>query len=127
MIRRAALHRCAAWLALAAVALVVMMPVVFRFLPAGAGMPSMGGDRAIGMRHGGHPAPARPGDPGDSMAWCGYCTLLNHTPVAGSGLPFFHVPALRPASPLDAVATPNASLARLLTARPHGPPAHVSA
>lgn len=125
MIRRGTFHRCVAWLALAAMALIVMVPAVSRFIPVDTAMAGM--DAGCAMKAANHAHPGIPTDPDDPTARCGYCTLLDHTPVVGMGVLLLHLPALRPASPFSAATSPNAPLTRLLSARPRGPPARVNA
>lgn len=125
MIRQAALHRCVAWLALAAMALIVVMPAASRFIPVDNAMADMDGGCA--MYAGNHLHPGIPGYPDDPTARCGYCTLLGHTPVVGLGMLLLHLPALRPTSPLPAAASQSAPFARLLSARSRGPPSRMDA
>jgi len=114
-----------AWLALAAMALLMVMPAVSRSMPVNTGMGGM--DAGCVMKVGSHSHPDTPGHPDDPTARCGYCTLLAHTPVAGVGALFFRLPALRPASPLDVATSQSAPFTRLLSARPRGPPSCLNA
>lgn len=124
MIRRATLHRCVAWLALAAMALIMLMPVVSRSIPVANALAGMGVGCA--MNAGQHSHPSAPGYPDDPTAKCGYCTLLNHTPVVGGGLAIVHLAMVRPASPVNATTSRSAPFARLLSASPRGPPSRVN-
>jgi Protein of unknown function (DUF2946) len=128
--KRAAQQRFVAWLAFAAMALVVLMPAISRSMPTGMDMGSIGGMRAdcpmgggsADHRHG----PAMPGDPGDPTARCAYCVLLSHNPVTGfaSAVLWLRIEPL--------ALTPQAAVARsvpaapLLSARPRGPPLRIN-
>lgn len=118
--RCATFHRCVAWLAVAAMALIMVMPAVSRFMPVDTAMACMGAGGA--MHADNPPRPGAPNFPDDPTARCGYCALLGHTPVVGAGVLFFHLPTLRPASPIDAIALQSTPFARFLSARPRGPP-----
>lgn len=78
MTRCATLHRYMAWLALAAMALIMVMPAVPRFMPVDTTMAGM--DAGCAMHAGKHPRPSAPNYPDDPTAKCGYCALLGHTP-----------------------------------------------
>jgi hypothetical protein len=137
LIRRRTSRRFVAWLAIAAMWLLVAAPTVSRGLPAlvsgglvvghashglgdehssMAGMPDMVGMPAMpGM-------PEMPGDPAQHMDQCGYCVLLSHTPLLSGA---FVVPLL--AAPSPAVAPVMSVVASrpaqpLLSANPRGPP-----
>lgn len=123
MFRRAAHRRFATWLAMAAMLLVVVMPAVSRSLPLHAGMSRMGADGMAGMaHHAGHHAHGLPDDPGDPTAKCGFCTLLAHTPVMAFAVGVALAPAWLPALAPPAPPLRHESVARLLSARPRGPP-----
>ena len=124
MIRGGTLHRYVAWLALAAMALIMVMPAVSRSMPMRAGMGGMDAGCVMKAGNHSHPIPSYPDDP---TARCGYCTLLHHTPVVGMGVLFLHMPTLHPASPLNAATSQSAPFAGLLSARPRGPPRRVNA
>lgn len=125
MIRGGTLHRCVAWLALAALTLIVAMPAVSRVIPVSAGAAGM--DAGCAMRAGDHSHPDIPGAPDDRTDRCGYCTLLEHTPAVGMGKLFSQLPTLRPAAPLDAAISRGAPITRLLSAPPRGPPSRANA
>ena len=125
MSRGGTLHRCVAWLALAAMVLLTVMPAVSRSMPMSTGMGGM--DAGCVTKVGNHAHPDIPSSPDDPTTKCGYCILLAHTPFVGMGALFLHLPPLRPASPLNAVASQSAPFARLLSARPRGPPSRVNA
>jgi hypothetical protein len=125
MIRRATFHRYAAWLALTAMTLIMVMPALSRSMAADKAMSGMEGGCLMHADH--QPRPGVPSYPDEPTAKCGYCTLLDHTPVVGKGVAFLHLPAVRPAPPLGAVVSPVTSLERFLSARPRGPPSHMDA
>lgn len=119
LIRSLRHRRAIAWLAFAAIALTICVPVASRLLPGAAMVPAaMAG---CDMHHqGSHPAPAP--DPHAPLDKCGYCSLFVHSPLllaaAASFLPI-------PAPPR--FAAPRRDLGRLpahspLAARPRGPP-----
>jgi hypothetical protein len=129
VLKRAAQQRFVAWLALAAMALIVLMPVVSRSMPMDGmamGTPSVPEDGCpVHAAHADHRHAGMPDHPDDPTARCGYCVLLSHTPVAGLGAalvlpglphpPFF----LRTTMPHGVPAEP------LLSAHPRGPPLFV--
>ncbi|QNK01493.1 DUF2946 domain-containing protein [Dyella telluris] len=140
MIRRRTSRRFVAWLAIAAMWLLVGAPTVSRVLPMLASGESgawcaghaAGADLALmsdmpgmadmpGMVH--MPGmPEQPGDPAQHMDHCGYCALLSHTPLLSGG-----VVALLLATPLPVVSPAAPASASwhaqpLLSARPRGPP-----
>ncbi|RDS79120.1 DUF2946 domain-containing protein [Dyella monticola] len=123
MFKRAAQQRLVAWLALVAMALIVLMPVVSRTMPmdgAMAGMSSGSTDQC--HLHAGHQHPGVPAHPDDPTARCGYCVLLSHTPVLGCGTALVvlptHVVSFVPVASLPS----NVPAEPLLSARPRGPP-----
>nr|WP_239538103.1 DUF2946 family protein [Dyella mobilis] len=120
--KRASHRRFVAWLALAAMALVVLMPVLSRAMPADA--PMMGMDAGCTMHegHAGHPHPGTPNHPDDPTARCGYCVLLTHTPVVDSGLAVLFAPLDLPALSLQIAKPGSIAATPLLSAHPRGPP-----
>jgi len=124
MIRGGTFHQCVAWLALAAIALIIAMPAASRSMPTHT---AMGMDAGCVMKVGNHSRPDAPSYPDDPTTKCGYCTLLDHTPVVGMGMLFFHLPTLCPTSPLLAAISQRAPFTHLLSARPRGPPSRVNA
>ncbi len=125
MIRRATFQRYVAWLALAAMALIMVMPALSRSMSVDNTMSGMDAGCVMHASH--HAHPGIPSYPDDPTAKCGYCTLLDHTPVVGMGMLLLHLPTLRPASPPNAIASQAAPFARLLSARPRGPPSRIDA
>ncbi|ULU23876.1 DUF2946 domain-containing protein [Dyella terrae] len=128
LIRRRTSRRFVAWLALAAMWLLVAAPTVSRVLPAlvsvdaGAWCANHGDDHAdmAGMPMPG--MPDMPSDPSLHMDQCGYCAMLAHTPLLSGG-----VVALLLAAPLPAVTPDMRAMAPwhaqpLLSANPRGPP-----
>jgi hypothetical protein len=127
-------RRYVAWLALLAMALIVVMPAISRVMPMDsmAGMPGMSGmtstdvacphhDLQAATKH-----PEAPSAPADPMARCGYCVLLSHTPILASSVVVHVVPAApNVANPVEALPR-DRSEAPLLSADPRGPPAALS-
>jgi hypothetical protein len=117
--RRKASRQVVSWLALLAMALIVMMPVISRVMPMTGSMQGMGG--ACPHRMGGkkHPAPNHLADPTDR---CGYCVLLDHQSILAAS----HVSYLLPAAPIVAESTPirvrRMDATPRLSADPRGPP-----
>ncbi|HEY9133128.1 MAG TPA: DUF2946 domain-containing protein [Dyella sp.] len=117
----AAQRRFVAWLAIAAMALLVLAPDISRYLVAAHAMPALAADCP---EHAGHADHAATPDPqaithGDA---CGYCTLFGHTPVT----PTVYRLAI-PAAPWLATAPVQLPAARggntpIISAAPRGPP-----
>jgi hypothetical protein len=127
VLKRAAQQRFVAWMALAAMALVVFMPVLSRAMPAGAPMMGMTADCGMDMDHAVHGHPAMPGHPDDPTARCGYCVLLTHTPVVSAGVAVLLAPVNLPALAPQTTLPRNATSTPLLSARPRGPPSTLTA
>lgn len=126
MLKRAAQQRFVAWLALAAMALIVLMPAISRSMPmdhAMMGMPStMDDGHAEHAMHAHHHHAGVPDHPDDPTARCGYCVLLSHMPALGFDAPIF-LPAVYLATFTLRTALPrNVPAAPLLSAHPRGPP-----
>jgi Protein of unknown function (DUF2946) len=130
VLKRAAQQRFVAWLAFAAMALVVLMPAISRSMPADMGTGSIGSMGADCPMHGGSAdhrhRPATPGDPSDPTARCAYCVLLSHNPVTGFAGALLWLP-IEPLAlaPQTAVAR-SVAAAPLLSARPRGPPLRIN-
>ena len=120
MLKRAAQQQFVAWLALAAMMLLVLMPVLSRAMP-NAPMTGMGADCSMDAGHAGGPH-GTPGHPDDPTARCGYCVLLTHTPVVGMGAAVLLAPIDLPGLPPQTFQPRDAAFAPLLSARPRGPP-----
>ena len=131
MLKRAAQQRFAAWLAFAAMALIVLMPAISRSMPTdmdmgGMDMSAMAGMTADNSMAAHHHHPAAPGDPNDPTARCGYCVLLAHNPVTGFSSVLLWTPVeLHTLAPQSAIAR-SAPAVLLLSARPRGPPLRVN-
>jgi hypothetical protein len=127
-LNRTAHQRVVAWLALAAMALIVLMPVMSRSMPMsempGASMAGMqmDPDCPMAMDHAGHHQHGAPCNPDDPTARCGYCVVLTHTPVVGFGPALVLVPQYLPALAPQAVSQRVEPSVALLSARPRGPP-----
>jgi Protein of unknown function (DUF2946) len=127
VLKRAAQQRFVAWLALAAMALIVLMPAISRSMPAdmdmgGMDMGAMAGMNADCPMAGHHHRQAMPGDPSDPTARCGYCVLLAHNPVTGFASALLWSPIEVPALVPQAAIVRSAPVVPLLSARPRGPP-----
>jgi hypothetical protein len=120
VLKRAAQQRFVAWLALAAMALLVLMPVLSRAMPD-AVMMGMGADCSMDAGHAGHQH-RMPGHPDDPTARCGYCVLLTHTPVVGMGVAVWLAPIDFPGLSPQTIHSRDAAHAPLLSAHPRGPP-----
>lgn len=125
MIRSRARRRFVAWLAFAALWLIVAAPVVSQCLAGPSVDMAMAMHCDGAMDHGGHggmPDPLAP-----SMDKCGYCGLLGHSPVLGS-VPWLPPLPLSCPARLEAVfpAMPPARL-QVLAAAPRGPPVRLNA
>jgi hypothetical protein len=127
VLKRAAQQQYVAWLALAAMALIVLMPVFSRAMPGD--MPMMGMNTGCGMDmahmdmgHANHLHPGMPGHPDDPTARCSYCALLTHSPVASLGFAVLLAPIDLPTPAPQTLQPPSTVSAPLLSARPRGPP-----
>jgi Protein of unknown function (DUF2946). len=123
-VRRTSRSRLVAWLAMAAVWLTVVMPVISRSLPM-SGMDGMDAG-AWCTSHGlstQHP-PASP-NPSSSLDKCGYCSLFCHSPMVAGGAVLLPPPQRFPAQDLLAPVVPAGPAPRLISASPRGPPPQV--
>jgi hypothetical protein len=120
VLKRAAQQRFVAWLALTAMALLVLMPVMSRAMPDA---PMMGMDAGCGMdmSHANHHH-GTPGHPDDPTARCGYCVLLTHTPVVAMGVALLLAPADVPTLSPPTLQPRSVASVPLLSAPPRGPP-----
>jgi hypothetical protein len=118
--RKATHRRFVAWLAIAAIWLTIVAPVVSQTLSAEQSWPDLGAwctDHGLSDQH-----PSMPSDPSMHMDKCGYCVLLGHSPLLSGSVSV----ALQP--PLLAIRTPSlwASgidvVEPILSANPRGPP-----
>ncbi|WP_157971436.1 DUF2946 domain-containing protein [Dyella sp. C9] len=123
MNRRRTPRRFAAWLAVAALWLLVAAPTLTRALPPAWAWPDLG---AWCTGHGlseHHPdEPSRPDAPAGHVDQCGYCVLLGHSPLLGGGAPVLWVVAWLPSLPLPAVESAPWHARLLLSTNPRGPP-----
>lgn len=109
-------------LALLAMALIVVMPVISHLVIPAQGMTAMPGmgdgqsQRTVGGK-----GPASPGTPHDPMVCCGYCVLLSHPPTLTFNVAYIVVPpppvTFRVA---DMIAAPYAR--PVFAANPRAPP-----
>jgi hypothetical protein len=111
-----------AWLAMLAMALIVVMPAISRVMPMTGAMPGMDAscpyhDHQASTRH-----PDAPGTPADPTERCGYCVLLSHTPLLTANV-IVHVVPAAPNVAAPVVALPaDRSETPQLSADPRGPP-----
>lgn len=122
MFRLTGSHRIVAWLALAALSLVVVMPAVSRVMPMTGPMPGMDGACPGHLAQGAKPSPHLPAHPTDR---CGYCLLLHHSPLLGSGTIAYLIPEPPRRTVIVAAPPAGTSCASSLSADPRGPPAAV--
>lgn len=122
MLKRSAQQRFVAWLALAAMALIVLMPVISRSMPMDDAMMMGMSGHAQQVGHAHHHSPGMPGHPDDPTAHCGYCVLFSHMPVVGFGAPAMLPPVQLASFAPHAVLPRNVPAALLLSAQPRGPP-----
>jgi len=109
-----------AWLAMLAMALIVVMPAISRVMPMGGAMPGM--DAACAQHMAGSKHPGAPDSPSDPTAKCGYCVLLHHLPVLPTGAQPRLLPALPSQSAPALARVDDAYVLPILSARPRGPP-----
>lgn len=111
-----------AWLAMLAMALIVVMPAISRVMPMTVAMPGMDApcpqhDHQASAQH-----PDSPGTPADPMERCGYCVLLSHTPLLTASVIVHVVPAApNVAAPVVVLPTDRSETPQL-SADPRGPP-----
>lgn len=126
MLKRFAQHRFVAWLALAAMALIVLMPVISRSMPMDMAMDgmlsSMDAGCALHAAHADHHQHGMPEHPDDPTARCGYCVLFSHMPVVGFDTPLILPPVHLASSTPHTVLPWGVPTAPLLSAQPRGPP-----
>ncbi|SFS16493.1 Protein of unknown function [Dyella sp. OK004] len=125
MIRLRTQRRFVAWLAMAAIWLTIVAPVISQTLPTAGPMPGMGMMCGEHVEHAGHPASPHPHVP--SMEHCGYCSLLSHTPVLSGAI---WLPSVLPQNTYIPVlwrGAPAFSRHSPLAAAPRGPPGFVNA
>jgi hypothetical protein len=119
MSRGTSLHkRLVAWLAMLAIWLTMIAPVVSQTLPADASWPDLGAwcEGHAGLVAHAPNAPAHPH--GDLLAKCGYCDLLNHSPGLSGD---FFVATLLPRTPYRPAPLPAAYLVERATDHSHAP------
>jgi len=119
-LRKTMHYRFVRCLALVAVWLTVLMPVISRSMPNGMGsmgFGSRGTSHGLSQQH-----PSTPPDPSSILDRCGYCCLFCHSPlVAGGALPA--LPPLALSAPILPVPTvPVGPPPQRLSAAPRGPP-----
>ncbi|WP_284320521.1 DUF2946 domain-containing protein [Dyella acidisoli] len=112
--------RSVTWLAMLAMALIVVMPVLSRSMSMTAMSVADGDCPVHQLASTKHPSsPQTPADPTDR---CPYCVLLNHTPLLASGVVVY----LAPVVPVSTIASihriDEKPASRLLSANPRGPP-----
>jgi hypothetical protein len=112
-------RRFTAWLALLAMTLIAVMPVISRTMPGSAlaGMNTACVEHMAAAKH--PPSPHAPGLPLDR---CGYCFLLDKAPIV-IAKEMLEVPPLSLPPTLPATVNVDGDRARLIfNAEPRGPP-----
>lgn len=126
MSRKLTHQRFVAWLAIAAMWLMIVAPVVSRSLPDAPSMPGMDMGTDMGASCPGHGAdahhPSAPSEPSLHMDHCGYCTLLGHSPLLSGHTIVFSPPALPVARVLPRWTFGTNYVEPVLSANPRGPP-----
>jgi len=120
MSRKLTHQRFVAWLAMAAMWLTIVTPVVSRALPDAQSMPDLGAwctGHGLSAHH-----PSAPSDPALHVDHCGYCTLLGHSPLLSSHTIVFSTPTLPAASVPRLWASGATYVEPVLSANPRGPP-----
>nr|WP_284733841.1 MULTISPECIES: DUF2946 domain-containing protein [unclassified Dyella] len=123
-VTRPRLHKPIAWLAFAAMWLLVAAPPISQVLAAAPVMAMADGAMHCD-EHAGHGGDASPHP--SSLDKCGYCDLLGHSPVVSS---VAWLPPATPPSPYRLpwfLSAPRTSRTLLLSAAPRGPPADLNA
>ncbi|HVC18089.1 MAG TPA: DUF2946 domain-containing protein [Rhodanobacter sp.] len=107
-------------MALVAVWLTLVMPVISRSMPNGMGSMDHG---SPGISHGlSQQHPSTPPDPSSTLDKCGYCYLFCHSPLVAGDVLSALPPLALSAQMLLAPTVPIGPLPQLLSAAPRGPP-----
>jgi hypothetical protein len=120
VLRKLRHKRCIAWLAMVAMWLTIVAPVVSRVLPDSQMSPALGAwctGHVLSNQH-----PSSPSDPTSSLDHCGYCTLLGHSPLVSGDAIVFSPPALPAAVVLQSWVFRASYTEPVLSANPRGPP-----
>lgn len=120
VIRGRTAHRWVAWLAIAAVWLLVAAPTVSRTLAATDAWPELGAwctGHGLDQHH-----PSAPEAPGLHTDECGYCALLGHNPALTGHSAAAPMAALLPAAAPVHEAPGHWRALPWLSAHPRGPP-----
>jgi hypothetical protein len=119
VLRIKAPHRYVAWLAMLAMAFIVVMPVVSRLMPITDA--TLDGacpvHAALAAKQSGSPHTST-----DTMERCGYCFLLSYSPLLGSSTVIPVVPVPLESGVLVVALPAGGAYASLLSADPRGPP-----
>lgn len=118
--RKATHRRFVAWLAMAAIWLTVVAPVISQTLPVEQAWPDQ---EAWCTSHGlSDQHPSMPSDPSMHMDKCGYCALLGHSPLLSGSVSVALQPSLL-AAQAPTLWTPGIDVVEpILSANPRGPP-----
>jgi hypothetical protein len=115
-------HRYVAWLAMLAMAFIVVMPVVSRLMPITDA--TLDGacpvHAALAAKQSGSPHTST-----DTMERCGYCFLLSYSPLLGSSTVVPVVPVSLESRVLVVALPSGRADASMLSADPRGPPGFV--
>ena len=121
--RKASHSRLVAWLAFAAMWLVVVMPVLSRSMPMP--MHSMGAvdpDAEFSAHWLSEQHPPTSPDPSSTLDKCGYCSLFCHSPIVAGDALLTLPPLALPAQTLLAPTVPAGPPPQRLSTAPRGPP-----
>jgi hypothetical protein len=131
-IRRFQQQRFIAWMALAAILLLSIVPTVSQLVASAMPHADRGqhgaGHAAVHIQHFGHPLASHHGKGHDDDCWtaCGYCNFLAQTPALGTiGYVAAFAPTLAPA-PIDRACEPSRQPNHPRAAQPRGPPAFLA-
>ncbi len=133
LLRVRSMRKRPAWLAMVAMWLTIVAPVVSQTLASHASM-GEAASHASQMTHMGHGhasehghVPAEPPPDPDPMVFCGYCSLFYHTSVLPSVDWQPRLPGPLPSRMLAAPVASSPFVPPLLSAAPRGPPVSVQA
>lgn len=109
--------RSVTWLAMLAMALIVVMPVLSRSMTTAATSTAEGDCPVHQIASAKHPKA-----PADPTERCSYCALLNHTPLLASGTVVYLAPVAPALPPASIHRSDDAPASLRLSADPRGPP-----
>ena len=107
---------------MAAMLLLVVVPLVSRCLPTPDGMSDMGMGCPMVMQQAPNAHAGLPADPDDPTVKCSYCNLLAHTPAVEFDVGIVLAPIDLSELAPQTYALRSTPFAQRLSARPRGPP-----